>query len=161
MSSRKSYLKHRDAILARAKEKYRNNPPERLKTIWKGIIQRCCNPLCRKYKDYGARGIEVCDEWKFSYESFNSWSYANGYSDEMTIDRIVNTLGYMPGNCRWVTMHDQNRNKTNNVMLEYNGTTMCMSDWARHFGVSPQAIWHLLNKKHFNAQQVIEHYINK
>ena len=65
----------------------------------------------RLYKYYGGKDITVCDEWRDSFQAFYEWSMANGYSDELTIDRIDSDKGYFPENCRWVTMTIQNQNK--------------------------------------------------
>jgi hypothetical protein len=73
--------------------------------------QRCHNPKNSRYQDYGGRGITVCDEWLNSFTSFYDWSIANGYRDDLSIDRIDNDKGYSPDNCRWATVLEQNRNK--------------------------------------------------
>lgn len=65
----------------------------------------------RHLRDYRDRGITVCPEWRDSYISFESWALANGYSDDLTLDRIDNDKGYSPENCRWATVSQQNANK--------------------------------------------------
>lgn len=87
----------------------------RLHRIWKAMKTRCSNPNFHQYRDYGGRGITVCEEWEQSFESFHEWAIAHGYTDELTIDRINNDLGYCPQNCRWATRKEQNLNKRNNV----------------------------------------------
>ena len=78
-------------------------------TLWSNIIQRCENPNHNFYKNYGASGIKICDEWK-KYENFMKWSMANGYTDYLTIDRINNDGNYEPNNCRWVDRFVQAQN---------------------------------------------------
>jgi hypothetical protein len=83
----------------------------RLYNIWTGIKQRCCNPKNYDFKNYGGRGITVCDEWKNSFEAFYKWAMANGYSDDLTIDRSNNDGNYEPSNCRWATRMEQRHNR--------------------------------------------------
>ena len=84
---------------------------ERLYRIWKGMKQRCLNPNTRFYSAYGGRGITVCGEWLHDYPAFRDWAMNNGYSDDLTIDRINNDAGYSPDNCRWATWKQQNGNR--------------------------------------------------
>ena len=83
----------------------------RLYGIWKHMKQRCYNSNTCKYKDYGARGITVCDEWKNDFTKFYDWVMNNGYQDDLSIDRINNNKGYSPDNCRWVTSKQQANNR--------------------------------------------------
>lgn len=83
----------------------------RLYGIYSGMKSRCYNPNATGYKNYGGRGITVCDEWLSDFWAFHAWAMANGYAEDLTIDRIDNDKGYSPDNCRWATRADQNRNK--------------------------------------------------
>jgi hypothetical protein len=73
--------------------------------------QRCFNPNHKNFKDYGGRGINICEEWSKDVQTFYNWSVANGYKEGLTIDRIDNDKGYSPDNCRWVTMKVQRKNQ--------------------------------------------------
>lgn len=92
---------------------------ERLYRVWASMIQRCINPKVKAYKDYGGRGIAVCDEW-YKYLAFREWAKNSGYNpdarfSECTIDRIDVNGNYEPSNCRWVDMKTQATNKRNNL----------------------------------------------
>ena len=89
----------------------------RLYTIWGNIKARILNPKNERYNDYGGRGITICEEW-LDIHNFYNWAIQNGYSDELSIDRIDNDGNYEPSNCRWTTQTIQCRNQriqTNNT----------------------------------------------
>lgn len=106
---------------------------------WSSIIQRCANQNDRNYANYGGRGIAVCDEWKESFEAFHAHvsSLPNFGKKGYTLDRSNNSLGYFPGNVRWITQKEQTRNTRSNVNLTYNGKTQCVSAWAEELGMNP------------------------
>ncbi len=112
----------------------------RIHAVWSNMIQRCTNPNNHKYHRYGARGINVCDEWRL-FENFYNWSIENGYDEtlsakECSIDRIDNDKGYYPENCRWTTSVVQSGNKSDNIYLTYNGVTKSCPEWERITGIS-------------------------
>lgn len=106
----------------------------RLYASWAHMLQRCRNCKDAKFKDYGARGITVCDEWS-EYAHFQKWALENGYRDDLTLDRIDVNGNYCPENCRWVSNKEQQRNKRNNRLLTFNGRTLCIADWAEEIGL--------------------------
>lgn len=77
--------------------------------IWCGIKHRCFNPKAKRYQDYGGRGITMCDRWRDSFEAFLA-DMGSRPSTDHSVDRINNDKGYEPGNCRWATTREQNRN---------------------------------------------------
>ena len=79
--------------------------------IWSNMKKRVLNPNTPDYNNYGGRGITICDEWKNDFMSFYNWAMSNGYSDELSIDRIDNDGNYCPENCRWTTKSIQARNR--------------------------------------------------
>lgn len=89
---------------------------KRLYNVWSNMKGRCYNINNPHYKEYGGRGIKVCEEWRHDYQAFHDWAYANGYDDkapkyECTIDRINNDGDYSPSNCRFVGMTEQRHNR--------------------------------------------------
>lgn len=83
----------------------------RLYRIWNCMKNRCYRKVYHAYKHYGGRGITICDEWKNNFQAFYDWAMANGYRDDLSIDRIDSNKNYNPFNCRWTTMAEQNKNK--------------------------------------------------
>ena len=83
----------------------------------------------------------ICDEWKNDYLEFKKWALANGYRDDLTIDRIDNDGNYCPQNCRWVDKFAQQNNKRNNHLLALNGETKTLSQWSRECGLKITTIY--------------------
>jgi len=113
--------------------------------ILKSIKQRCFNPKNKDFKNYGGRGILLCDEWANDYVSFYNWSMENGWEDGKSIDRIDNDKGYNPENCRWVDMKVQANNHRRNTLIEYNGMTMTLQQWSDLTGIDRNTIKTRLN----------------
>ena len=112
--------------------------------IWKSMKQRCYNPNLKPYKNWGARGIKVCDEWRYNFQAFYDWAYANGYSvktrnnqkTKLTLDRIDVNGNYEPSNCRWVDRKTQARNTRVNKYISYKGITKCLAEWCEELNLS-------------------------
>lgn len=127
----------------------------RLYGIYKNMISRCYREKDIHYKSYGMRGITVCDEWKEDKSTFFEWATSNGYKDNLTIERKNNNLGYCKENCTWVTKEEQYKNKRQNIMITYNGKTLCASDWSKLTGIDAQKIrWRY--KKGWNASDIFK-----
>ena len=108
---------------------------------WIGMRKRCYSTTEPAYKDYGGRGITVCDEWNIDYNSFLKWAKNNGYQKGLTIDRINNDKGYYPENCRFVDNYVQANNKRNNIVLSLNGISDTLPNWARKLNVSTKLLY--------------------
>lgn len=106
----------------------------RLYRIWSNMIQRCNNPKNDNYHLYGAKGISVCDEWK-DFSAFCKWATENGYSDDLSIDRIETGKGYSPENCRWATAQEQTDNRECTRLISFDGRTQTLKRWAEETGI--------------------------
>lgn len=107
---------------------------------WCAIKNRCKNESCIEYKNYGGRGIKMCEEWSTSYETFKDWAISHGYREDLTIDRIDVNGDYCPENCRWITMKEQLRNTTKTMRITYNGKTMLADEWEKVCGIKQSTI---------------------
>jgi len=104
---------------------------------WTAMRFRCSSPKSINYKNYGGRGIKVCDRW----ESFEKFLEDMGECPTgMTLERIDNDLDYGPSNCRWATMKEQAKNRRTNVFIEHDGRRMILNDWAKELGMHPSSI---------------------
>ena len=103
----------------------------KLQALWGGINARCNYPKSKSYKDYGAKGISLDSRWsgRQGCTTFVKWALCNGYEQGLDIDRIDNKKGYGPDNCRFVTRQQNCWNKSNNVMLTFEGETKCAAEW--------------------------------
>lgn len=116
----------------------------RISRIYWNMINRCYYEKFRTFKHYGGRGIKVCNEWLPSnngYLNFCNWSMANGYNDNLTIDRIDNNGNYEPRNCRWVDRITQSNNKRNTIKLKINGNIDTIANLCRQYNVSYSNLW--------------------
>lgn len=110
--------------------------------IWRLMKDRCLNEKSTSYKNYGGRGITICERWINSFTNF----YADlGESNGLTLDRINTHGNYEPSNCRWASTTTQARNKTNNKLINYKGETKCLSEWCEILGVHVGTMWNRIN----------------
>jgi hypothetical protein len=103
------------------------------------MIQRCHSPNCRGFKHYGGRGITVCERWRKSLKAFLA-DMGPRPSTKHSLDRINNDGNYEPGNCRWATQREQMANTRVTRLLNHNGETLCVKEWARRIGLTHSAV---------------------
>lgn len=111
----------------------------RIYRCWDRMKHRCYNSKNKDYRHYGGRGIKVCDEWlddTWGFTNFYYWAMNNGYSDNLTIDRIDVNGNYEPLNCRWATIIEQRNNMRSNVVLTYKGETHNLKQWSKILGLN-------------------------
>lgn len=134
---------------------------DRLYVLFMGIRQRCNNKSHVSYKYYGGRGISVCKEWESDFETFKKWAIENGYDYSLprgtqTLDRIDVNKGYSPDNCRWVTIQEQQRNKRNTRLFEYNGEYHTVREWCDILNVDYKFIRHRVFQYGLTIKEAVE-----
>jgi hypothetical protein len=120
----------------------------RLDYIFRSMKQRCYNPSKKSFKDYGQRGITICEEWLQDRTKFFKWALDNGYSEGLFIDRRNNDEGYSPQNCRWVTRSVNNNNKRNHRYIAFDGQTLNIAQWERKLRLTGRHISKSLLRGH-------------
>lgn len=129
----------------------KNRRPSRTYNAWSGMIKRCTNPKAISWKNYGGRGIKVCERWR---EFRNFFEDMGTCPESYSIDRIDNEGHYEPGNCRWATRSQQSRNTRIVGKLEINGITKTTWEWAELCGLKHRTItWRIRNG--YSPQQCI------
>ena len=118
----------------------------RLYLIYYRMVSRCYNKNNNRYKNYGGRGITICDEWIHDFKAFYDWAMANGYQDNLTIDRIDVNGKYEPNNCRWATAKEQSNNKTNNKYIIINGVNKTLSQWLDFYKLNSTTYYQRLQR---------------
>jgi len=107
--------------------------------VWATMKARCYNAKQVSFKNYGGRGISVCNEW-LNFEPFRDWSFDNGYKEGLTLDRVDVNKNYEPSNCRWVTWETQQNNRRNNRLITVDNITKTLSEWSEIIGINTGTI---------------------
>jgi hypothetical protein len=119
---------------------------------WEAMIQRCINPNCETYKNYGGRGITVCKQW-IKFENF--LKDMGKKSKGKQLDRIDNNKGYYKKNCRWINHKENNRNKRNNRLITYNNKTQCCSAWEEEYNLSDGSLQRRIDKLGWSIEKAL------
>ena len=118
---------------------------------------RCYNPNEPGYKNYGGRGIKICDEWKNDTQKFINWAKSHGFKKGLSIGRIDVNGDYCPENCRFVDMITQSNNRRNNRLITIRKKTRTLAQWARDFGLRPSQFgWLYSEPDHVIVQKLID-----
>lgn len=125
----------------------------RLYSIYKGMKERCNYKKHKEYSEYGKRGITVCKEWGNDFMNFYNWAMANGYKDNLTIDRINNNKGYSPENCRWATYKEQCNNTRKNNFITYNNQTHSLTEWAEILGIKRSTLSSRIHRSNWSIEK--------
>lgn len=153
---------HREGLVKR--NTVHSHRDTRLYGIWNKIKDRCFNPNCKRFSDYGGRGITVCREWKDSFQAFFDWAMENGYKDSLTIDRKDPNGNYEPTNCRWSTYKEQGNNKRNNRLITVHGKTHTVGEWASIVGIKYSTLYSRIYRNGMNtteAENLIAKYLEE
>lgn len=151
----------REQLIRRNKSRERYSASEResrLYRIWGGMNARTTYESQKSYKDYGARGIRVCDEWKEDYMTFKDWALSHGYKDNLSIDRLDNDGDYTPDNCRWATRKEQHNNQRSNILLSYDGQTHTAAQWAEIMNIPKDRIYKRIRRGR-SIEDILKEYL--
>lgn len=129
----------------------------RLYRIWKTMIARTIYPSQDGFKNYGGRGIKVCEEWLDDFYKFKNWAMSNGYDDDLTIDRINCDGNYEPSNCKWSSRKEQNNNQRRTIKLTYQDITHNLTEWADLLGIKYNTLYHRY-KKNYPIEKILKEY---
>lgn len=131
--------------------------------IWCSMIKRCTNPHEAGYPNYGGRGINVCDEWRHNFQVFYDHVSSLPHFGEKgySLDRIDNDGNYEPGNVRWATRDEQQRNTSRNIMVTFNGKTQCLTDWAIELGLPFRVLRDRIVKLEWETQRALATPVQK
>lgn len=140
-------------------EKYSRTKYKRLYHIYNGMKARCYNKNEVAYPNYGGRGIRMCDEWLDSqcgFERFVDWALDNGYSDDLTIERVDVNQNYCPSNCTWITKDEQARNKRRTIWVDYKGRHVQLSVLCAERGMNYDSVHNRMFRFGWDVERSID-----
>lgn len=133
----------------------------RLYSTWTNMKTRCYNPDVPGFKNYGGRGITVCEEWKSDFVNFYNWAVKTGYNDELTIERVDVNGNYEPENCMWIGAEEQSKNRRVNIYIELNGKTETLREWCNKLGLPYKIVHQRMKRGNLNPKENLKWYMNK
>lgn len=150
-----------DEVCSKKASKFKHSVKDhaRLYSIYNGIKKRCYNENESRYKDYGLRGIKMCESWLNSVDGFDNfveWSMANNYTEDMTIDRIDVNGNYEPANCRWVSMVEQVLNKRDTRWVTYKGERVQLKVLCDRLGVNYDTVHNRIYSLNWEVESAID-----
>lgn len=125
----------------------------RIYRIWQGMVSRCHTETDTAYQFYGAKGIYVDDRW-LDPEVF-IFDMLDTYKDNLTLERIDYKRGYSKDNCKWITIADQAKNKSNNVRITIDGVTKILNDWCIQYNIKPNTAVTRITKYGWNPEKAV------
>lgn len=130
----------------------------RIHAIHRDMLARCNNPHKTRYERYGGRGIKVCDEWKGKegLTHFYHWSIENGYTDNLTIDRIDKDGNYEPSNCRWVGYKAQSNNTSRNIYINIDNQTHTLAEWCEIRNLEYTKVYQRIHTLKWSYERALE-----
>lgn len=131
----------------------------RLYKEWGAMKERCYRPKHEYYADYGGRGVSVCSEWldeKSGYKTFKAWAIANGYKDDLTLERKDVNGNYEPSNCKWATRIEQANNKRNSQRYKIDGEYLTIAQIARRYGIKYAKLRDRLKVLHWDINKAVK-----
>lgn len=136
---------------------------DRLRKIWKAMLNRCRPVELGGVARYGGRGISVCEEWQRSFQSFYEWSIKSGYryekiyahQNKWSLDRIDNDGNYCPENCRWVTKEENGNNQSKNINLTFAGKTQSIARWARELEINQTTLYNRIRVYGWSVERTL------
>lgn len=129
---------------------------KKLYWVYYSMIARCYNTNSPRYKDYGARGITVCKEWREDNKTFFAWAVANGYKEGLTLDRLNNDKGYSPDNCAWVLNKDNCNHNRKTHYLTYKGKTQSLKKWSEELGINYSTLRNRINRSGMTVEEALK-----
>lgn len=152
---------YHDEVCKEKATKFRNSvlDNKRLYSIYNWMKRRCYNKTEPRYADYGGRGISISEEWlnaENGFDNFVEWSMKNGYTEEMTIDRIDVNGNYEPSNCRWITNKEQQLNKRTTLWVIYNGEKIQLKKLCDSMGVAYDMVHNRIYKMGWSVKDSVE-----